>query len=340
MFSCDIDKHVKTQILHNFPPKKWFDDLMARNNAESSTPAVDIYIAGFPCQSFSAAGLQKGFKDKRGKVFYGCCDYIDNKRPRAFILENVKRILSHDKHKTFKVVINTLKGIGGGAYDVQWKLLNSQENGVPQSRPRVYIVGIRKDCKRVAFEFPEPLERVSLESCLDPVKRKPTLEDLPTKTNKTAYSNAKFVLNKLIREGANPLANNYVIDVDASAKFRSVMKDRTMCMTKSRASGFWVTSRGRRMNLDEMLRCQGMERCFEQVVSDRQIGAQIGNAMTQSVIERLFIKLLPAAGLVSQDQHLHDRWAAASKTAASASAPKRKSSSSSSAPQRKRARQV
>jgi len=312
-FSCDIDKHVKTQILENFPPKKWFDDLMTRDNEATSTPAVDIYLAGFPCQPFSAAGLQKGFKDKRGMVFYGCADYIDTNRPRAFILENVKRLIGHDDGNTFKQVLRSLNGIGDGAYEVKCQVLNTQEHGVPQSRPRIYIVGLRKDCKKSEFNFPEPLPRVSLDSILDKVKVKPTMTDLPRKTNKTAFNNVRAVLKKLTREGASPLTKTYVVDCDASEKFRSVMKDRTMCMTKSRASGFWVTSRGRRMNLDEMLRCQGMERSFKQVVSDRAIGAQIGNAMSQNVIERLFVSLLPAAGLVQKDFPLRDRWAAAAK---------------------------
>jgi len=338
MFSCDIDRHVKTQILKNFPPKKWYDDLMTRDNNAASTPAVDIYLAGFPCQPFSAAGLQKGFKDKRGMVFYGCCDYIESKLPRAFILENVKRLISHDGGNTFEQIMHSLKGIGGGAYEIQTKLLSSQDHGVPQSRPRIYIIGIRKDCKQCNFEFPEPVARVSIDTCLDPVKRKPTLEELPPKTNKTAYNNVRQVLKDLIAEGVKPLAKTHIIDCDASPAFRSVMRDRTMCMTKSRASGFWVTSRGRRMNVDEMLRCQGMQRSFKQVVSDRQLGAQIGNAMSQNIIERLLVKLLPAAGLVSQDQPLHDRWAAAARRAAPAS--KRSASSSCDRPSKKRARKA
>jgi len=87
-----------------------------------------------------------------------------------------------------------------------------------------------------------------------------------------------------------------------------------MCLTKSRARGFWLTSRGRRMTLDEQLRVQGMQRSFKQVVSDRVLGGQIGNAMSQNVVERLLIQLLPAAGLISKEQPLHDRWAAAVKT--------------------------
>merc|ERR1712061_851959 len=110
-----------------------------------------------------------------------------------------------------------------------------------------------------------------------------------------------------------PLKKTFVIDLDASPKFRSVMRNRTMCMTKSRASGYWVTSRGRRMNLNEMLRCPGMRRCFKQVVSDTALGCQIGNAMSQNILERLFVNLLPAAGLVQRSVHLHDRWAVAAK---------------------------
>jgi len=320
-FSCDIDKHVKTQILKNFPPKVWFDDLMTRDNSLASTPGVDLYLAGFPCQPFSAAGLQKGFKDKRGMVFYGCADYIDTKRPRAFVLENVKRLMTHDKGNTFKQVMHTLKGIGEGAYEVQCQLLNSQEHGVPQSRPRIYIVGIRKDCKRGEFVYPEPLPMVSIEGFLDPVKRKPTMEDkdLPPKSSGTAYRNALRVLRQKTKAGCNPLKTTYVVDVDASEEFCGVMKSRTMCMTKSRSKGFWLTSRGRRMNVDEMLRCQGMERSFKQVVSDRAMGAQVGNAMGQNILERLFVNLLPVAGLVSKEQPLHDRWVKSTKRKAAAS---------------------
>jgi DNA (cytosine-5)-methyltransferase 1 len=339
MFSCDIDKNVKTQILENFPPKIWYDDLMTRKNRDSSTPAVDIYVAGFPCQSFSNSGLGLGFDDKRGMVFYGCADYIDSKRPRAFILENVKGLIGHDGGETFKKVKEVLGEIGRGAYEVTTKLLNSQDHGVPQSRPRIYIVGIRRDCKQCDFSFPESLPRVSIEGFLDPVVRKPTMADLPPKSNKTAHRNVKEVLRSLTAQGLRPLTNTHVIDIDASAKFRSVMHDRTMCMTKSRAAGFWVTSRGRRMNKDEMLRCQGMERSFKQVVSDRALGMQIGNAMGQNIIERLLVQLLPAAGLVSQDTPLQDRWRAASRRS-EAKGTKRSASSLASGSAQKRARKA
>jgi len=330
MFSCDIDKHVKTQILENFPPAMWYDDLMTRDNGSSATPSADIYIAGFPCQSFSAVGLQKGFKDKRGMVFYGCADYIDCKRPRAFILENVKRLISHDDGNTLKKVMETLEGIGRGAYSVAWKILDTQEHGVPQSRPRVYITGIRKDCQRAEITFPEPLERVSIESFLDPVKRKPTLDILPSKSHNAQYVNVKRVMKKLTKQGKKPLTKTFIIDHNSSPKFCGHMEDKVMCMTKRRAAGHWISSRGRPMNLDEMLRCQGMERCFKQVVSNRQLGGQIGNAMSQNVIERLLIKVLPAAGLVSPGRRLVDHWARSNAKKAQGSIRKRGASSSTS----------
>eukprot|EP00440_Ansanella_granifera_P073881 gb/GFBE01080165.1/.p1 GENE.gb/GFBE01080165.1/~~gb/GFBE01080165.1/.p1 ORF type:complete len:382 (+),score=85.77 gb/GFBE01080165.1/:1-1146(+) len=345
MFSCDIDKNVKTQILANFPPKRWFDDLMYRDNESRATPAVDLYVAGFPCQSFSRAGLQNGFKDDRGMVFFGCARFIDAKRPRAFILENVKGLLGHEKGKTFKKVMQTLKEIADEGYDVKSALIDTQDHGVPQSRPRVYIVGVRKDCKRGKFEFPESLPRVSIESFLDPVQRRPTMRDLPPKGNKTVYKNVTQNLAKLTAEGKKPLSNTFALDIDATPQWCTVMRDRTMCMTKSRPHGYWLTSRGRRMNLNEMLRCQGMQPgCFKQVVSDRAIGMQIGNAMSQNVIERILINLLPVAGLVQQDVRLVDRWANKAKKLAPSAADdelksrKRTSSSSSSAPSSKRAR--
>lgn len=313
MFSCDIDKKVKAQIMANFPPAEWFDDLMTRDNRSPSTPSVDLYVAGFPCQPFSACGLQKGFKDKRGMVFYGCADYIDCKRPRAFILENVRRLINHDGGNTLSKVMQTLQGIGNGAYAVKWKLLNTEEHGVPQSRPRLYIIGIRKDCQRAEFSFPEPLERVSIEPLLDPVKRKPTMTILPPKTSKACHVNVKRVLKQLTKQGKKPLTKTFIIDHNSSPHFCGFTEDKVMCMTRRRGGGHWITSRGRCMNVDEQLRCQGMERCFKQVISDLQLGGQIGNAMSQNVIERLLVKLLPAAGLVPTRRRLVDRWAKAAR---------------------------
>jgi len=311
VFSCDTDKACKMQITTNFPEAKFFDDLMTRDNYSKDTPAADLYIAGFPCQPFSAAGKGRGLQDARGTVFFGCKSYIEAKKPRMFILENVKAILSNDEGRTWELIWSTLTSLHNGAYHVEYRVLDTQEHGVPQSRPRVYIVGILKAFLPRGFTtlpWPEPLPLLSIEPLLDPIQRRPTMKDLPPRYPKTPYNGAREVLQQLQQEKQAPFSTTYLIDVDASARYRTYMDDKVMCMTKSRPCGFWISSRGRRMNLDEMLRLQGMERCFQQVVSDKHLGAQIGNAMSQNILERIFIKFLPLAGLVDHNMVLKDRW--------------------------------
>jgi len=315
-WSCDIDVHVKKTIMANHPPKTWYPDLMTRDN--STAPDIDLYVAGFPCQAFSSAGLMKGFKDKRGKVFYGVCDVIDVKRPSAFILENVKGLLSHEGGRTLDTILKTLNGIGNGAYTIDYRVLNTQDHGVPQNRERVYFVGIRTDVlhKTAKFSWPEPLVRPSIEKFLDRRSRVPTMSDLPPASSTTAVKNVKSCLKALVKAGADPLNQPWVLDCDGSAGWGAHFKGRTPCMTCSRASGHWITNRGRRMRTDEMMRLQGMdEKGFVQVVSDRQLGKQVGNAMSQNILERIMVRLLPAAGLVPRSRALHDRWQAACKVA-------------------------
>lgn len=98
----------------------------------------DLLIAGFPCQPFSVAGQRRGFADTRGTLFFDIARILERKRPRHFILENVKGLLSHDGGRTFRVIIEALDELG---YLVEWQVLNSKNHGVPQSRERVYIVG-------------------------------------------------------------------------------------------------------------------------------------------------------------------------------------------------------
>ena len=112
-------------------------------------PDCDVVLAGFPCQPFSLAGVSKkrslgretGFRDKtQGTLFFDVARIIAAKRPAAFLLENVKNLTSHDKGRTFKVIIDALQNELG--YEVHWKVIDGQ-NFVPQHRERIYIVGFR-----------------------------------------------------------------------------------------------------------------------------------------------------------------------------------------------------
>jgi DNA (cytosine-5)-methyltransferase 1 len=101
-------------------------------------PDFDCLVGGFPCQAFSIAGKRKGFDDTRGTLFFDLARILRAKRPRLFVFENVKGLLSHDNGQTFSTIISTLTELG---YDVQWQVLNSKNHGVPQNRERVIIVG-------------------------------------------------------------------------------------------------------------------------------------------------------------------------------------------------------
>lgn len=101
-------------------------------------PDFDLLCGGFPCQAFSIAGKHRGFEEARGTLFFDVARILSDKRPRHFILENVKGLLTHDQGKTFQTILEILADLG---YLVEWQVLNSKDFGVPQSRERVYIVG-------------------------------------------------------------------------------------------------------------------------------------------------------------------------------------------------------
>jgi len=103
-----------------------------------TVPDFDLLVGGFPCQAFSIAGKRRGFDDTRGTLFFEIARCLKEKRPRNFLLENVKGLLSHDNGRTFKTIITTLVELG---YGVEWQVLNSKNYGVPQNRERVFIVG-------------------------------------------------------------------------------------------------------------------------------------------------------------------------------------------------------
>jgi len=112
--------------------------------------------SGFPCQSFSVAGQQRGFKDNRGALFYEVVRFANALKPRFIFLENVPNLMEHDNGRTFLVIHDTLSDIG---YTVKYKVMRASEyGGVPQIRDRIYIVAFRdiEDCDR--FSFPEKFE--------------------------------------------------------------------------------------------------------------------------------------------------------------------------------------
>lgn len=113
-------------------------------------PDFDILCSGFPCQPFSIAGKQKGFNDSRGLIFFKLIEIITFKRPKAVFLENVPNLKSHQKGKTFEYMISELQKLNYNEYN---KVIDSKYFGVPQSRPRCYIVAIQNKFSK-KFSFP------------------------------------------------------------------------------------------------------------------------------------------------------------------------------------------
>jgi len=122
---------------------------------ENDIPDHDILVAGFPCQAFSQAGLKKGFEDTRGTLFFDIARILKAKRPKTFLLENVKNLRGHDKGRTFEIITNTLEELN---YKVFATVLNARDFGVPQNRERIYIVGFDKEYfdGDIPFDFPTP----------------------------------------------------------------------------------------------------------------------------------------------------------------------------------------
>lgn len=139
VLTCEIDKFCKNTYLQNFEENIFETDI--KKIDEKNMPDFDILCAGFPCQAFSLAGKQRGFEDTRGTIFFDIARIIKEKRPKAFLLENVKNLKSHDQGKTFSVIMATLDELN---YWHKVFLVNAQHM-VPQKRERIYIVGLDKN---------------------------------------------------------------------------------------------------------------------------------------------------------------------------------------------------
>ena len=165
-FECvgysEIDKYARSIYERHFPNHINYGD--ATKIDTSTLPDFDLLVGGFPCQAFSIAGKRRGFDDTRGTLFFEIARILQDKRPRHFLLENVKGLLYHNEGETFKKILEVLTDLG---YNVQWEIYNSQYYGTPQRRERIFIKGFfRGECSEQVLykqeynaENPPKLER-------------------------------------------------------------------------------------------------------------------------------------------------------------------------------------
>ena len=155
VWANEIDKHAAATYRHNFGAANLIEKDIRKVNP-SEIPDFDVLVAGFPCQSFSVAGKQRGFEDDRGKLFFQVVRIVEEKRPEIIFLENVSNLLKHDAGKTFLTVYNALVPFG---YSFKYCVMDAQEYGnIPQHRERIFIVGFKDIDKCERFRFPEKVE--------------------------------------------------------------------------------------------------------------------------------------------------------------------------------------
>lgn len=178
VFTCEWDRYCQTTYRANFPDDEHDIASDIREVVASDVPDHDVLLAGFPCQPFSIAGVSKknalnrphGFAcDTQGTLFFDVKRIIEAKRPAAFVLENVKNLLNHDKGRTFAIIRDVLER--ELEYDIDFKVVDAR-SWVPQHRERIFIVGIRRDLKTrfsfEGFEIPDPREGPKLRTILHP----------------------------------------------------------------------------------------------------------------------------------------------------------------------------
>jgi len=268
VFTSEWDEPCQVMYEANFGEKPFGDitKLVAEN-----VPNHDILTGGFPCQAFSIIGNKLGFADTRGTLFFDVERILKAKQPKAFLLENVKQLTTHDGGRTFKVILEHLEKLG---YFVHYKVLNGLDFGVPQKRERIMIVGFKEN---YPFEFPKHgTETKTLSDILEPdeqIDRKHFLSD---------YFRKKLQ-RKLKEQDKRITAQPVVLHEN---KCGNLGIHHFSCALRANGSYNYVTVNAeRRLTPREMLRLQGFPDTFKMVVLDTQVRKQAGNSVVIPKIE-------------------------------------------------------
>lgn len=286
VFSCEWDKYCQKTYFDNFGVIPHGD---IKQVYEKDIPNHDILVAGFPCQPFSIAGVSKknslgratGFLDKtQGTLFFDVVRIINEKRPRAFLLENVKNLKSHDKGRTWKVIMETLDELD---YAVSTQVLDGQDY-VPQHRERVFIVGFDKrrfgDDVNFSFDLNKPETKPIFKNILDPsvdpkytltVKLWQYLQDYAAK-HQAKGNGFGFGLTSL--EG---------VSRTLSARY---YKDGSEILIPQEGRN------PRRLTPRECAKLQGYPDSFKITVSDTQAYKQFGNSVVVPLVSAIAEKMI------------------------------------------------
>lgn len=269
-------------LMHNTAGDLNFGNL--KKLGANNLPDFDLLIAGFPCQTFSVIGRQAGFSDDRGQIIFHLSRILREKKPKCFILENVKGLVRHDSGKTIKKIVEELENSG---YATTYKVISSLYCGVPQMRERVYFIGVRKDiCESLTdfiwpFELPTPnlSDFLPDRKLIQPEMLKLLERYLQNPTNKGHFTidDLKQMNGKILDTRMNDLR----------------IYDGKVPTLRAQRDGIYYVFDNQIYQLTgyEALILQGFPVEYanrvKDVVSDRHLLMQAGNAMTVNVIELL-----------------------------------------------------
>jgi DNA (cytosine-5)-methyltransferase 1 len=270
VFASEIDEAARKAYWANYG--LWPAGDITKIEA-TAIPDHTALFAGFPCQPFSVIGQGRGFQDARGTLFFEIARVLKEKKPRFFILENVKQLRGHNRGQTLKVILATLTDLG---YKVFFSVLNALDFGLPQKRERAFIVGFRDF--RGDFQFPRGGDKGDLAAILEP----------DDKVDPRFFATPRIVAK---RRAAH--VSDYFPSVWHENKSGHISSHPYSCALRAGASYNYLLVNGlRRLTPREMLRLQGFPDSFKIVCGDGQTRKQVGNAAPVNVVKAVLAKAL------------------------------------------------
>ncbi|MDE6200542.1 MAG: DNA (cytosine-5-)-methyltransferase [Clostridiales bacterium] len=249
---------------------------------------VDLFVGGSPCQSFSSVGFEAGLDDTRGTLFYEFGRLVEEIQPKVFIYENVRNMLQHDKGKTWTVIKSVFDKLN---YDIKFDVLNASDYGIPQTRRRLFVIGIRKDVPHESLQFPpQPIELkykaqdFLIESCAEghfmSLDGNVVAENMPGEIDEKYFLTPKLK-NYVMCTGTKTFSTPIKIDLPVARTLLKTMGNRHRAGVDNY---YTVNGRIRMLSEREALRLMGFTDDFKQVVSRAQMYKQAGNSIVVDVM--------------------------------------------------------
>lgn len=311
VFSSEWDNDAQRTYFANYGEYP-FGDITLESTKSYIPKQFDILCAGFPCQPFSYAGLKEGFEDKtRGTLFFEICKILETHRPKMFLLENVKGIISHKNGETIKIIIESLNELG---YDVHTAILSSLDFGLPQKRERWYCVGFNR---KIDFQFPKPINtKPTLRDIVDVNDTTPSLKlsdfeleridyhfaNVTPEQKRVPHDNSKYkpstkkgkygIFSYQKPDGSLRFHVGDVAKTQIQEAFYACLDTYAPTIIAGRVPKMWDMRR--RLSVLESKRLQGFPDDFLMPVSDIQAYKQLGNSVSVPVIQAIAQNMISA----------------------------------------------